>query len=89
MELEQRHLQAIQQLQLELAEAREGNGMYKEGAKVADENSADSSSYAQNKRNQFNATDAGALNGNLGFISNGKLDGHPCTVSSSISSKVE
>ena len=86
--MERHHLQTIQQLQLELAETREQNGIYKEGAKVARQNSADSSSYGQNKGNQINANDSGALNGNLGFMSNGNIDGHPYASSSSVSSKV-
>lgn len=88
MEVEQRHLQAIRQLQLQLAEARDGNGVHKEGAKVAHQNSADSSAYAHNKGNHVNAKDAGTSNGNLSFVSNGKLDGHSYSSSSSISSKV-
>ena len=84
--MERHHLQTIQQLQLELAETREQNGIYKEGAKVACQNSADSSSYGQNKGNQINANDSGALNG--GFMSNGNIDGHPYASSSSVSSKV-
>jgi len=82
------HLQTIQQLQLELAETREHNGIYKEGAKVARQNSADSSSHGQNKGNQINANDSAASNGNLGFMSNGNLGGHPYVSSSSVSSKV-
>ena len=86
--MERHHLQTIQQLQLELAKTRELNGIYKEGAKVAPQNSADSFSHGQNKGNQINANDSGASNGNLGFMSNENLDGHPYASSSSVYSKV-
>lgn len=74
--MERHHLQAIQQLQLELAEAR---GIYKEDAKIARQNSDGS---------QINAKDAYTSNGNLGFMANGNLEGHPCASSSTVSSKV-
>ncbi|KAJ6826298.1 uncharacterized protein M6B38_372790 [Iris pallida] len=81
-EVERHHLQTIQQLQLELAETREQNGTHKDGPNVTRENSADSSSHAQTKSNQINVNDVGS-NGNLGFISNGTLDGHASFVTSS------
>lgn len=88
-EVEQHHLQAIRQLQLELAEARGRNGIYKESPKVSHQTSADSSSYIQNNGNQINMNDATTSNGSLSFMSNGNLDGHSYVPSSSISSKTE
>lgn len=73
-EVERHHLQTIQQLQLELAEARKLNGVNKEGIiKSVSHNSADSSSSVHNKGNQINNADAS--NGNLGVITNDNVDG--------------
>lgn len=83
--MERHHLQTIQQLQLELAEAR---GIYKDDAKVAPQNSTDSSSHTQTKGSQINANDANTSNGNMVFMSNGNLEGHPRASSSNVSSKV-
>nr|XP_029117926.1 uncharacterized protein LOC105035945 isoform X3 [Elaeis guineensis] len=83
VEMERHHLQAIQQLQLELADARERSGIYKDNSQVPHESSKGLSSYAQSKGNQINATDGGTLNGNMGFLSNGHLDGSPSFVSAS------
>ncbi|XP_020244070.1 LOW QUALITY PROTEIN: uncharacterized protein LOC109822297 [Asparagus officinalis] len=88
-EVERHHLQTIQQLQLELAEVRERNGICKEDPEVTRQNSTDSSSYIQTKGNQINANDAGVSNGNLSFMSNGNLEGHPYTSSSDATSKAE
>ncbi|URE46804.1 hypothetical protein MUK42_33260 [Musa troglodytarum] len=87
VEMEHHHLQAIQQLQLELAEARKKNGNYEDGSRVSHENSTDSSSY---NGNQINVIDGGKSNGHLGFASNGSVDGTSSHVlSSSSSSKIE
>ncbi|RRT83428.1 hypothetical protein B296_00014355, partial [Ensete ventricosum] len=87
VEMERHHLQAIQQLQLELAEARKKNGNYEDGSRVTQENSSDSSSY---NGNQINVIDGGKSNGHLGFASNGSVDGtSPVVLSSSSSSKIE
>ncbi|WOL05237.1 hypothetical protein Cni_G13964 [Canna indica] len=83
VEMERHHLQAIQQLQLELAEAREKNGIYKDGSRVNHETSMDSSSY---KENQISMKDDGKSNGHLGFTSNGSVDGPSSNVSASNSS---
>ncbi|KAJ6802281.1 uncharacterized protein M6B38_194500 [Iris pallida] len=80
-EMERHHLQTIQQLQLELAEAREQNDTQKVGSNVAREKTVDSSSYAQDKGDPINVKN-GASNGNMGFLSNGNLDGHPSYVAS-------
>ncbi|THU54050.1 hypothetical protein C4D60_Mb10t20930 [Musa balbisiana] len=87
VEMERHHLQAIQQLQLELAEARKKNGNYEDGSRITHENSTDSSSY---NGNQINVIDGGKSNGHLGFASNGSVDGTSSHVlSSSSSSKIE
>ncbi|RWW80985.1 hypothetical protein BHE74_00010649, partial [Ensete ventricosum] len=71
VEMEHYHMQAIQQLQLELAEARGNNRMYKDGLQVTHENSVDSSSY---DGNQINVKDDGKSDAHLGFTSNGSVD---------------
>ncbi|XP_008784462.2 uncharacterized protein LOC103703392 isoform X2 [Phoenix dactylifera] len=87
VDMERHHLQAIQQLQLELAEARERSEIYKDNSRVAHENSKDSSSYVQSNGNLINANDDGTSNGNMGFLSNGNLDGGSSFVSASSASK--
>ncbi|XP_010940952.1 uncharacterized protein [Elaeis guineensis] len=87
VEMERHHLQAIQQLQLDLAEARERSGMYKDNSRVPHENSKDSSSYVQSNGNQINANVSGTSNGNMGFLSNGNLDGGSSFISASNASK--
>lgn len=73
-EVERHHLQTIQQLQLELAEARKQNGVNNEGTiKSVSHNSVDSSSSVHNKGNQINNVDAS--NGNLVTITNDNLNG--------------
>ncbi|XXG68087.1 hypothetical protein AAC387_Pa06g1260 [Persea americana] len=81
-EMERHHLQTIQQLQLELAEARERNGIYTEDSRMALSNSKDVAPYVQNNGNQFSVNESGTLNGNSGIIPNGNLDGAPPFVSS-------
>ncbi|KAG1360627.1 hypothetical protein COCNU_09G000900 [Cocos nucifera] len=83
VEMERHHLQVIQQLQLELADARERSGIYKDNSQVPHESSKGLSSYVQSKGNQINANDGGTLNGNMGFLLNGNLDGSPSIVSAS------
>ncbi|XP_026665923.2 uncharacterized protein LOC103721343 isoform X3 [Phoenix dactylifera] len=83
VEMERHHLQAIQQLQLELADARERSGIYKDNSQVSHENSKGLSSYAQSKGNQINANDGGTINGNMGLLPNGNLDGGSSFVSAS------
>lgn len=76
-------MQAIQQLQLELAEARGNNRMYIDGLQVTHENSVDSSSY---DGNQINVKDDGKSDTHLGFTSNGSVDRTMPHVSASNSS---
>ncbi|XP_042378526.1 uncharacterized protein LOC121971359 isoform X4 [Zingiber officinale] len=80
LEMEHHHMQAIQQLQLELAEARGNNGKHKDGSQVARENSVDSSN---SNASQINVIDGGKSNAQLGFSSNGSVDGTSAYVSTS------
>ncbi|KAK1258434.1 hypothetical protein QJS04_geneDACA006637 [Acorus gramineus] len=65
-EMEQRYVQTIQQLQLELAEMREKNGTSTENSQITHVNSDEPSSYIQNMGIQF-----GTSNVNSGVLSNG------------------
>lgn len=76
-------MQAIQQLQVELAEARGKSGIYKDGGQVTHENSMDSSSY---NGNQVNLNDGGKANGHLQFTSNASVEGTSSYVSAANSS---
>ncbi|WOL18134.1 hypothetical protein Cni_G26927 [Canna indica] len=75
VEMERHHLQAIQQLQLELTEARGRTGTYKDGS-----NSVDSSSY---NGNHINAKNGDNSNIHLGFTSDGGVDNTSSYVSTS------
>ncbi|CAD5192986.1 unnamed protein product [Musa acuminata subsp. malaccensis] len=83
VEMEHYHMQAIQQLQLELAEARGNNRLFIDGLQVTHENSVDSSSY---DGNQINVKDDGKSDTHLGFTSNGSVDRTMPHVSASNSS---
>ncbi|KAK1320795.1 hypothetical protein QJS10_CPA03g01931 [Acorus calamus] len=65
-EMEQRYVQTIQQLQLELAETREKNGTSTENSQITHVDSDEPSSYVQNMGIQF-----GTSNVNSGVMSNG------------------
>lgn len=56
--MDRHHRQAIQQLQLELAEAKEQSGIQNDDSRFGHTGSKDSSSYLQNNGNQF-ANDGG------------------------------
>lgn len=73
-------MQVIQQLQLELSEARESAGKYKDNPEVNPANSMDSSSY---NANQINVKDDIKSNALLGFTSNASADGTTLYVSTS------
>ncbi|XP_058104943.1 uncharacterized protein LOC131248608 isoform X2 [Magnolia sinica] len=77
-EMERHHMQTIQQLQMELAEARDRNGIYTDDSRTAHANShansKESSPYVQNKGNQFSVNEGGPLSGNSGILPNGNID---------------
>lgn len=74
-------MQTIQQLQLELAQTREQNGVYTEDSRMTHSNSKDVAPYVQNEGNQFNVNESGTLNGNSGMMPNGNLERAPPYVS--------
>ncbi|KAG0462071.1 hypothetical protein HPP92_020547 [Vanilla planifolia] len=71
-EMERYHLQTIQQLRLELAEARGRNGTYKDGSLIPG-HPTNSSPYLQNKGNSVNTDDGARSKGVLEFGSDEKL----------------
>lgn len=81
-EVERHHLQTIQQLQTELANAREHNGQ------DAHKSLVDPSSWTQNNGNHVNAN-AAATNFNLGMIFNGSLNDRMHAPSAIVSSENE
>lgn len=75
-------MQTIQQLQQELAEAREQNSIYTEESGMAHANAKDATSYAPDKGNQFSVNESSMLNGgNSGILPNGNIDKVPPFVS--------
>lgn len=66
-------MHSIQQLQLELADARERSGTYTDESRIAqsNSNSKDASQFGQNNGNQL---DMNTSSGNTGAIPNGNSD---------------
>lgn len=65
------HVHAIQQLQLELADARERSGSYSEDSRISQTSSKDMPTFGQNNGNQLDVNGGGASNSNKGALSNG------------------
>ena len=72
--MERLHLHTINQLQLELADARERNSSYTDESHISQANSKDLSQFGQNNGNQVDSNGSGATNANTGVISNGASD---------------
>ena len=72
--MERLHLHTINQLQLELADARERNSSYTDESHISQANSKDLSQFGQNNGNQVDSNGSGATNANTGVISNGTSD---------------
>ncbi|KAK9145775.1 hypothetical protein Sjap_005678 [Stephania japonica] len=89
-DVERHHLQNIHQLQLELAEARERNGIYTDESRVTHADSKDASQYSPNKGNQFNLNENAGLTGNSEVLPNGNVEnGLPFVSAGNASSKAE
>ena len=67
-------MHSLQQLQLELADARERSGTYNEESNISQTNSKDVSQYGQTNNNQLGGA---ASNGNNGALSNGNAENVP------------
>ncbi|KAM1407572.1 hypothetical protein ACFX2F_002132 [Malus domestica] len=70
-EMERLHVHTVQQLQLELADARERSGAYTDESRMTQSNSKDASQFGQNNGNQL---DMNTSNGNTGPLQNGNSD---------------
>ncbi|GMH08835.1 hypothetical protein Nepgr_010675 [Nepenthes gracilis] len=81
-EMERLHMQAIQQLQLELAGARENNGSYNEESRMSQTNSNDVSQFPQNNGSHVEANGSGMPKGNSAGLSNGNSDNSQSFISS-------
>ncbi|XP_019437328.1 PREDICTED: uncharacterized protein LOC109343478 isoform X2 [Lupinus angustifolius] len=80
-EMERLHLHTIQQLQLELAEARERSGTYSDDSQMNSKN--DVTQFGQDSGNQFDLNGGSASGGNNGHLSNQSSDNVPPFASSS------
>ncbi|XXG77123.1 hypothetical protein AAC387_Pa08g1344 [Persea americana] len=80
-EMERHHMQTVQQLQQELAEAREHNSVYTEDSRMIHENSKDATPYAHDNGNQSNVNKSTALNSNSGILLHGNIERVPPFVS--------
>ncbi|KAF7816640.1 uncharacterized protein G2W53_030609 [Senna tora] len=77
-EMERLHLHAIQQLQLELADARERSGAYNDDSRMAQMNSEKNvSQIGQDNGHQFDVNGSNTANGNNGFLPNENSDSDP------------
>ncbi|KAF5732440.1 hypothetical protein HS088_TW18G01135 [Tripterygium wilfordii] len=74
-EMERVHVHAVQQLQLELADARERRGTFNDEAHVSQSNSKDVSQFSHNKVNHLDENGGGAGSiANTGTLANGITD---------------
>ncbi|GMY07603.1 hypothetical protein FCV25MIE_02842 [Fagus crenata] len=74
-EMERLHMHTIQQLQLELADARERSGTYSDESRISQTNSKDVSQFGQSNGNQLDANGGGGTSGgNSGVLPNGNSD---------------
>ncbi|XP_019417222.1 PREDICTED: uncharacterized protein LOC109328280 isoform X1 [Lupinus angustifolius] len=77
-EMERLHLHTIQQLQLELAEARERNGNYSDDSRMSQINSKnDVAQFGQESGNQFELNGSNASGGNNGLLPSESSDNVP------------
>lgn len=72
--MERLHMHTLQQLQLELADARERSGTYNDESNISQTNSNDASQYGQSNGNQLGGA---ASTGNNGALSNGNSENVP------------
>ncbi|CAK8567667.1 unnamed protein product [Lathyrus sativus] len=77
-EMERLHLHTIQQLQLELAEARERTGTYNDDSRLSQISSKSNvAQYGQENGNQFDLNGGNASGGNTGLLTNENSDNAP------------
>ncbi|WCJ32463.1 hypothetical protein M5689_013884 [Euphorbia peplus] len=73
-EMERLHLHTIQQLHIELVDARERSGSFPEESHRSQKSSKDSSKFGQSNGNQQDINGSGAANANNGALSNGNSE---------------
>ncbi|KAG6745513.1 hypothetical protein POTOM_050001 [Populus tomentosa] len=73
-EMERIHMHTIQQLQLELADARGRSGSYTDESHLPQSNPKDVSSFSQNNGRQLDVNGTTASNANNGVLQNGNAD---------------
>lgn len=77
-EMERHHLHAMQQLQLELADARERTGTYNDDSRLSQVNlKSNVAPYGQENGNQFDLNGGNASGGNTGLLTNENSDNGP------------
>lgn len=67
-------MHAIQQLQHELADARERSGTFTDESHVSQKGSKDASQFGQTNGNQSDTNGGGSMSANDGFLQNGNSD---------------
>lgn len=81
--MERLHLHTIQQLQLELADARERSGTYNDDSRMSQINSTNNATqFGQENGNQFDLNGGNASGGNNGLVTNVSSDNVPPFASS-------
>ncbi|XP_048325351.1 uncharacterized protein LOC107414965 isoform X3 [Ziziphus jujuba] len=73
-EMERLHMHTIQQLQLELADARERSGTFTDESRISQENSKDVSQFSQTNGSQLDMNGGGTSGGSTGALPNGNSD---------------
>ncbi|KAJ0103056.1 hypothetical protein Patl1_05563 [Pistacia atlantica] len=73
-EMERLHLHTIQQLQHELADARERSGTFTDESRISQKNSKDVPQFGQNNGSQLDANGGGTMNSSGGPLPNGNSD---------------
>ncbi|XP_050236547.1 uncharacterized protein LOC126686516 isoform X2 [Mercurialis annua] len=73
-EIERHHLHTIQQLHLELADARERNGSYPDESHISQASSKEASNYALNNGIELDVSGSGATSANNGALTIGNAD---------------
>ncbi|GAB4826124.1 hypothetical protein Ancab_008994 [Ancistrocladus abbreviatus] len=81
-EMERLHMQSVQQLQLELAGAREKTGAFRDESHASQTNSNNVSQFGGNNGNHQEASGGSTPRGNSGVLSNGNSDNSQSFVSS-------
>jgi hypothetical protein len=72
--MERVHLHTVQQLQFELADARERSGSYADESHLSQSNTKDESNFIQNNGNQLDVNGTAASIASNGELSNGNAD---------------